>query len=192
MIISLSVLTALLAALNTWLAWRTLKSQEASGILTKDMTDVLAETKELQGTAFRDMTKVLQDMQALQEMMNSRERRLRQDRARTAVNALNGMLRHHVYALEGKWVPGPWGMRLKDDPLADIRVYQSELTFVPPCEWTAKCREIFESVGPVATGLGEGVRASQQTLMTTICDDLEPAGQLKLYEKCMQAIDEMT
>ncbi|PSR28927.1 MAG: hypothetical protein C7B46_18835 [Sulfobacillus benefaciens] len=79
------------AGLNVWLAWRTFHSQTSSETLSQGTKQVLAETKDLQDRLFNDMNDALQQMTAFQEMMNTRERKTKQERARTEIliTALN-------------------------------------------------------------------------------------------------------
>ncbi len=118
MITGISVLTVLLAGLNVWLAWRTFQSQKSSETLSKKTQQVLAETKDLQDRLFNDMNAALQQMMAFQEIMNTRERQTKQERARTAVQILLTALQHQVTVLDGQWIPSPNGLPLTDDGLS--------------------------------------------------------------------------
>lgn len=192
MITGLSALAAVIAILNLWMAWRTFQSQKASTSLSQDTKRILAETKVLQDRFFSDMNDALQQIKTFQEVIDSRERLIRQERARIAVTAILKALRRQVYAMDGRWVPSPSGLTLKDDPLEPVRAYEFELAWVPPCTWKTKCQELFQSIGPVAPGVGQQERLNQHSLLVNGCSDLEPAGSLRLYEECMVAIDEMT
>lgn len=191
MITVLTVLIVLLAGLNVWMAWRTLQSQEASKMLSLETKQVLADTKDLQDRFFTDMNDALQQMKAFQEMMNTRERLTRQERARTAVQILLAALQHQITVLDGQWVPSPRGLTLKGDPLGPVRAYQGELGWIPPCEWRDKCQEIFKDVGPLDRHQGDGARHQQLQLLEGHWRALLPNREQRLYEKCLGAIDEM-
>jgi len=139
----LTILTVLLAGLNVWIARRTLQSQKASQAISEATQDVLTDTKDLQDRVFSNMNEALQQIKELQEIINTRERRTKQERARTAVQTLLTALRNQVTALDGQWIPSPSGLLLKDDPLGPIRAYHSELAWIPPCDWRNTCQEIF-------------------------------------------------
>ncbi len=165
----LSVITVFLAAWTVLLGWRTLQSQRTSAKL------------------FQDMNNVLHQMQGLQQALNARELRVRQERARQAVEILMKALRRQVSVLDGQWV----SLSFKTDPLEPVRMYEAELSWIPKCEWKKQYMEVLRAVGPLPHGSGVGLRADQWTTLTNGCRDLEPAGQLHCYEDCLKAIDAM-
>lgn len=191
MIIGISVLTVLLAGLNVWLAWRTFQAQKSNETLLKETKQVLAETKDLQDRLFNDMNDALQQMTAFQEMMNTRERQTKQERARMAVQILLTALQHQVNVLHDQWIPSPNGLTLTDDPLGPVRVYQSELSWIPPCEWRDMCQKAFMSIGPIEHGQGDRARYDQLSALTGTVTRLKPGRNTGLYENCLQAIEDM-
>lgn len=161
--------TVLLAALTVLLGWRTLQSQKSSEKVFQDMNDVLHQ------------------MQVFQQALDARDLRFRQERARQAVEIVINAFRRQVSALDGQWVSLP----LKADPLEPIRVYEVELAWVPACEWKNQCKELLRSIDSLPLGAAEGKRGAQRTALTNGSKNLAPAGQLRLYEDCLKAIDEM-
>lgn len=171
MITTLTIMVVLLALLNAGIAYRTYLSQTRSEKL------------------FGKMTGILNQVETLQTTMNARELHFRQERARTAVHIMMKALRRQADTLDGQWI-GPH-LPLKADPLEPVRVYENELAWIPTCGWKEKCIAVLRSVGPVPPRRGEELRTDQRTTLSNGCSDLEPAGQLHLYEDCLKAIDEM-
>ncbi len=169
MVTGLTIVALVLAALNAWVAVRTYRSQQGSEKLFGQMNDVLHQ------------------MELLQKAMNARDLHLRQEWARTAVHTLITALRRQVSVLDGQWQ----GVPPELDPLEPIRVYETELSWIPTCAWKEKCQDILRAVGPLPLGSGAGLRAGQWNTLTNGCRDLVPAGQSPLCETCLQAIDEM-
>ncbi len=129
------------------------------------------------------MNKALNKMEALQRTINERELHLRQDRARTAVLTLMNALCRQAAALHDQWS----GVSDKVDPLEPVRVYESELAWVPDCNWKTRCIEVFSDVRPQ----GSGARAEREAILTGGCQQLKPGGEQRLYEACLETIDRM-
>lgn len=130
LLLAVAIFTAVLAAMNVWMARQTFRSQKESENLLTEMKKVLKETEDIQSTLLGDMNNALKHMHSLQEKINDREHRSRQERARTAVNTLMKALRRQAHWMDGRWTPNArgLGLTLKDDPLELIRAYESELT----------------------------------------------------------------
>ena len=166
MVTGLTVVTLLLAALTAGLAYLNYKSQRA------------AESR------LNDTKEALNNIEALQRTINERELRGRKDRARTAVQVLVRAFDRQVRGLHGQWS----GLSDNADPLEPVRAYESELGWIPACQWTETCREILETVGPQ----GGGARANRKGILTQGWEQLRPDSRSRLYQQCMETIDQMT
>lgn len=165
MVTGLTIIAVMLAALNAWVAFLNYKSQATSGIRLNDMNEVLNK------------------MEAIQRAINERELRGRKDRAQTALNTLTNALYRQVASLAGQWS----GVSDKVDPLEPVRAFESELAWIPDCDWKTHCIEVFSNVRQQ----GSGARANREAILTGGYQQLKPGGEQRLYEACLKAIDHM-
>lgn len=122
-------------------------------------------------------------MEALQRTINERELHWRQDRARTALQTLTNALCRQAAALHGQWSE----VSDKVDPLEPVRPFESELAWIPDCDWKTRCIEVFSGVRPQ----GSGARANRESILTSGCQQLKPGGEQRLYEACLETIDHL-
>lgn len=169
MVTGLAITTLMLAALNAWVAFLNYKSQTRSE------------------NRLNDMNKALNKMEAVQRTINERELRWRQDRARMAVHTLTNALCRQASVLRGQWT------RLSDyaDPLEPVRAFESELSWIPDCDWKEKCIEVLNEVRPLVPGQGSGARSSHESILSAGCQQLQRGGDSRLYEMCLDVVDHM-
>ena len=89
---------------------------------------------------------------------------------------------------QANWVSGQsHAIPLKVDLLEPIRPFESELAWLPDCEWRKEYEKLSQSIGPAATGGQVGL---QLTTLTNAIPQLDIGS--KAYKECQEAIDEMS